>query len=228
MTSQDSRKRLRKSNANYEAFFASDESSLEGEDQEVLDSDEELSSDKQGHSSKKRRGENASSSEIEIAGSSKNTKPVWQFYKKMTDKHLKCKLCGLKLVSTHFNCLRHLKRKHPQELSVVETETSRGKTVKDIARMTKIKKIRVKINSAILLKSCVGLVTEDALSFRVFDSKNMRNITDPIIEGIEQLTGEKHQKINARNVRELVKKSAAQSFIKIQETMQFFYEKYCF
>jgi hypothetical protein len=227
MESQASRKRRQNSNVNYETFFESSESesvtSNESEPEtmsDLVNLTEENAEESQASSSKKKRAsEHGSSSDI-TTNSRKKTKPIWNFFRKTARNKSKCTLCGLNIVATHFNCFRHIRRKHPKELESLQTETSRAKATAELAKVNNVRKIRVKINSAILLKSCVGLVTEDALPFRVFDSKNMRNITNPIVEGLEQQTGEKHKKINARNVRELVKKSAAQIRESIKTQMQ--------
>lgn len=40
-----------------------------------------------------------------------------------------------------------------------------------------------------MIRSYIGLITEDNMPFHILNSKNMKNIIDPICQGIKQKTG---------------------------------------
>jgi len=68
--------------------------------------------------------------------------------------------------------------------------------------------IKVKINKKNLIRSYIGLVTEDSIPFHVLNSTNKRNIIDPICQGLNEKSG-KNIILNGSKCKSVLKQVAA-------------------
>lgn len=72
----------------------------------------------------------------------------------------------------------------------------------------KTKNIKCDISKKLLIKSYIGLVTEEAASFNLLNSPSMRNIIDPICKGIERESGKRFC-LNASNCKKTLTEVAS-------------------
>lgn len=117
---------------------------------------------------------------------------VWKHFQNKADEGLAmCTICKASLKNNRLSNLKsHLLKQHKInfKLSLENCETSStSSSIKTIRK----KKIKIEVNKKELLRSYIGLVTEDSIPFNVLNSQNMRNIVDPICEGLKAAGGKK-------------------------------------
>lgn len=116
-----------------------------------------------------------------------------------------CKTCKSKLKSNRVSNLKtHLFKQH--NININNKENSESFSVSSSSKMIRKKKIKIEINKKELLRSYIGLITEDSIPFNVLNSPNMRKILDPICEGLRAADGKKLclNASNAKKTLELV------------------------
>lgn len=114
------------------------------------------------------------------------------YYKKINNIS-KCNLCekDFKTVKK-FNLKLHLEKIHKLVFD--------KKDEKKQLLIYKKKSFKCELSKNLMIKSYIGLVTEDALPFNVLNSENMRNWIEPICKGIEKDGGKKFC-LNADNCK---------------------------
>jgi len=128
---------------------------------------------------------------------------VWEYFE-IQDKSGKaiCNICKLSMKSDRtFNLKTHLQKLHKINFKKDDESPTSTPTSSITARK---QNIRVNINKKTLLRSYIGLVTEDCLPFNVLNFENLRNIVDPICEGLNEKLG-KRMTLNAQNCKKSLK-----------------------
>ncbi|KAI8126496.1 putative AC transposase [Lucilia cuprina] len=111
-----------------------------------------------------------------------------------------CKHCNKQFTTERkFNLKKHVEKVHKIVIRNEINKENAQKTQISISKY-KTKNIKCEINKKLLIKSYIGLVTEDAASFNFLNSPNVRNIIDPICKGIELNSGKKFC-LNATNCK---------------------------
>lgn len=111
---------------------------------------------------------------------------------------VECKMCHKILISTRsFNLKTHLKTVHKLEIISNKNNLSR------IGKHTHIVKARIEINKREVIRSYIGLVTENGVPFDLLNSENMRNLLKPICHALS-LDGNKMFALNADNAKKIL------------------------
>ncbi|XP_017140741.1 uncharacterized protein LOC108154836 isoform X1 [Drosophila miranda] len=146
-----------------------------------------------------------------------NKNDVWNYYENIIDSGIaRCKTCNGTLKNNRVSNLKtHLLKMHNLNLSVkkiqpIESASSEADSVHSVKIIPK-EILKINVNRKQLLRSFIGLVTEDCIPLKVLDSPNMRNIIGPICDGLEaaaekpmSLNGSsciKHLELVASNIR---------------------------
>ncbi|XP_049308916.1 uncharacterized protein LOC125777702 [Bactrocera dorsalis] len=125
---------------------------------------------------------------------------IWQFFDNNPDDGFAtCKTCKNKLKNNRLSNLKtHLIKIHSINVSLNNTELSETSSITSLSKVIVKKKVTIKINKKQLLRSYIGLVTEDSIPFNVLNSVNMKHILNPICEGLFAADG-KQRCLNASN-----------------------------
>lgn len=119
-----------------------------------------------------------------------------------------CKKCKKLLNNTRiYNLKSHLTLIH--KINLKNVEKSRVKS--------KITKTKIEVNKAEVIRSYIGLVTENGLPFEVLNSSNMRNLLKPISDALND-SDEKLFCLNADNARKILKSTVSKlrSLVKLE------------
>lgn len=120
------------------------------------------------------------------------------YFDKMNDVVV-CKKCKKEFkTERNFNLKSHLEKVH--KITLIEKENINKSTQK-----YKTKSVKCDISKQLLIRSYIGLVTEEAIPFNVLNSESMRNIIDPICRGIEKESKTKFC-LNADNCKQTLAK----------------------
>jgi hypothetical protein len=130
----------------------------------------------------------------------------WEHFTNVSETTIKCNICGVTIRKTRYNARRHLQNKHKEVTTVSEKKHQPLLRKKEKQKQNKF--IKVRMSKEILIRACIGFVTEDFKPFSFLDSKNVRSLIDPLVDGLVASDGGKRFRINARNIRNLVKKTA--------------------
>lgn len=101
-------------------------------------------------------------------------------------------------LKTHLIKIHDIKfeRDCPEQFEIASFSSS--STLK--SKLLRKRKIKVEVNKKELLRSYIGLVTEDCIPFNVLNSPNLKNFIDPICEGLKAADG-KTMCLNAANCK---------------------------
>lgn len=129
---------------------------------------------------------------IEMARKNKN---VWNFYENNSNTGIAtCKMCRSKLKNNRVSNLKtHLLKQHKIPVNKIinsgNCEIKISSVVSNCSKVIQKKHIRVEISKRQLLRSYIGLFTEDLIPFDVLNTDHMRSIFIPLCDGIQAAEG---------------------------------------
>lgn len=130
---------------------------------------------------------------------------IWMYFENNTDMGVAvCKTCKNKLRNNRVSNLKaHLIKLHKinfNEVSNEQLEPESSISLKSVVKPIRKKKIKIEVNKKQLIRSYIGLVTEDCIPFNILNSPNIRNFIDPICDGLRVSDGKKIT-LNASNCK---------------------------
>uniref|UniRef100_A0A0A1WM76 Zinc finger BED domain-containing protein 4 n=1 Tax=Zeugodacus cucurbitae TaxID=28588 RepID=A0A0A1WM76_ZEUCU len=138
------------------------------------------------------------------------------YYEENDNNRMKCKTCSRVLKKDRvFNLKKHLLL-HGIRPVQKENNSDSKKNMKHSKKNMKHQQIKVQISKKNLVRSYIGLVTEDGFPFDVLDSNNMRNIIDPICQGLKDKSG-KNFILNGSKCKAVLEQVAANIKLEIHE-----------
>ncbi|XP_067617601.1 uncharacterized protein [Eurosta solidaginis] len=149
-----------------------------------------------------------------------NKKQIFTYFNLIDDGAIAvCKMCNHNLKSDRlFNLKTHLSKLHKIKYSGDNNESC-GSGSGVVKKEFRKKIIKIPICHKQLLRSYIGLIIEDNMPFHVLDSENMKNIIDPICEGIS-LKYEKKFDLNSHKCKILIKLMASNIRDEIREELE--------
>ncbi|XP_049302982.1 uncharacterized protein LOC115065771 [Bactrocera dorsalis] len=139
----------------------------------------------------------------------KKTFNVLTYYEENDNDRVKCKTCSRVLKQDRvFNLKKHLLL---HDIRPVQKENN-----SDSKKNMKHQQIKVQISKKKLVRSYIGLVTDDGVPFNVLNSDNMRNIIDPLSQGLKDKSG-KNFILNGSKCKAALEQVAANIKLEIQE-----------